>query len=79
MNEEELSVAVLSDVLTQFYIFAQKEEFQPSTLTNILYSMNKYHRDRHCTNYGKRVNLLKEIECEEVRCALQSKRVELKK
>lgn len=78
---EEIEAPELNELLSQFFIFVKKldgNEYQPSSLTCVLHSLDRYLKGKKYTWKGSRVDLLKDIVFEDTREALSSKRKHLK-
>lgn len=82
-NIEDIPPHKLADYLTQYFVFIERKDgsqYQPSTLTNMLYGLDRHLRSMKYSYFNNEpVNILKDTVFHECRTALSSKRIALKK
>ena len=79
---EDIPTVELDELIGMFFVSVRKqkggEEYEPSSLNAIIYSLERYLQEKKYTHEGKRYSILKDIEFCTTREALKSKRRDLK-
>ena len=80
-NIQDIPPKELNEILTQFFVFISKKDgsqYQPCTLTNILYSIGRHLKSQRYTHNDEIVDFLHDKVFQDCRNALSSKKKQLK-
>lgn len=81
-NIEDIPPKTLNEYMAQYFVFLRKvdgSDYQPGTLLNMFHSFERYLKSVKYFSPDERVSILKHVDFEDCRVALQAKRRQLKK